>query len=125
MVTPDRSVDIHHADRDDSSDSIFVEGEVAAGQAACLMPRRYRKQPEWWVIDVVGVDAPTEDAQGFRLTCSVESLWGTEGIEICGPDADAGVRIARAAGPEKLGESFGASGNNLRSRAKKLRSRDQ
>lgn len=93
MVTPDKSINVQHADRDDSSAAIYVEGEVPAGQAVCLMPRRYRKQPDWWVIEVVGLDAPTEDAQQFRLSCPVDGLWGTEGIEIVGPASS--VRIPR------------------------------
>lgn len=85
MVTPAENVcavDLRHAGCDDSSDRIFVEGEVTAGKAACLMPRRYRKQPDWWVVEVVAVDAPTEQAQGFRLTCPTDGLWGTQGIEV-------------------------------------------
>ena len=100
MVTPGYSIEVHHADRDDSSATIHVEGQVSAGRAACLMPRRYRKKPEWWVIEVAAVEAPTEDVQQFRLSCAVDGMWGTEGIEIVGPSSS--VRIPRSE-PRKLG----------------------
>lgn len=100
-------MDFQHADRDDSSATIFVEGEAPAGIAACLMPRRYRKQPDWWVIEVVGLEAPTDEAQTFRLSCSTEGLWGTEGIEVLGPESS--VRIPcvdeNADSSESLAES--------------------
>ena len=94
MENPGPSIDLHHADRDDSTATIFVEGEAAAGQAACLMPRRYRKQPEWWVVELVALDAPTDAPQKFRLSCSADGMWGTEGIEIVGPAS--AIRIDRA-----------------------------
>lgn len=61
------------------------------------MPRRYRTQPDWWVVEVATVDAPTEQAQGFRLSCPTEGMWGTEGIEIVSPDASTSQRIPRPA----------------------------
>jgi hypothetical protein len=111
MVTPERSIDVHHADCDDSSACIFVEGEAPPGLAACLMPRRYRKKPDWWVIDVASVDAPTQQRQSFRLSCSTEGLWGHEGIEVVGPRSS--VRIpkrraelaAPASGPKAMSDA--------------------
>lgn len=81
---PHHPIDFDHAECDSSTDQIIVEGEAPAGIAACLMPRRYRKQPEWWVVEVAGIDAPTEVAQGFRLTCSAAGIWGSAGIEVHG-----------------------------------------
>ncbi len=93
MVAPDGSLEVLHADCDASSGAIFVEGETGAGVVACLMPRRYRKQPEWWVIDVAALDAPTDIAQRFRLSCVAEGIWGTRGIEVVGPNS--ALRIPR------------------------------
>lgn len=111
MVTPDYSIQVHHADRDDSSATIHVEGQVSAGRAACLMPRRYRRQPDWWVIEVATVEAPTDDVQQFRLSCSVEGMWGTEGIEVVGPGSS--VRIPRTE-PRKLGSKTRKLGSKTR-----------
>ena len=87
MVTPDGSLEVRHAEGDASSGTIIVEGDAGAGVAACLVPRRYRKQPVWWVIDVAALEAPTETAHQFRLSCAAEGLWGTEGIEVVGPSS--------------------------------------
>jgi len=97
MVTPEFAVEVRHAACDPSSDTIYVEGRVGAGKAACLRPRRYRKQPDWWVVEVIAVDAPTEQAQGFRLSCATEGMWGTEGIEVVEPESTTSQRIPRPA----------------------------
>lgn len=77
----------------DGSDSIFIEGEAPARQAACLVPRQYRKQPDWWVIDIVAIEAPSSIPQRFRLSIQADGLWGTEGIEVKGPTSS--LRIPR------------------------------
>jgi hypothetical protein len=116
MEMPGQSIDLHHAGCDDSSETIFVEGEAPAGQAACLMPRRYRKQPDWWVVELVGVEAPTHEPQTFRLVCSSEGLWGTEGIEILAPDGS--LRLERPAAEEPPAD---VSTSGLASRLKSAR----
>lgn len=95
MVTPEFAVEVRHAACDTSSDAIYVEGEVGAGKAVYLKPRRYRRQPDWWVVEVVTVDAPTEQPQGFRLSCATEGMWGTEGIEVLEPESATTRRIDR------------------------------
>ena len=94
-------------------------GEAPAGLAVCLVPRRYRKQPDWWVIDVVGVEAPGGEAVRFRLSCPADGLWGTEGIEIEGLSASIRIPRHRAPGTSR----FGRLSVVLRSRLPRLRGR--
>ena len=95
MVPARESITVDNAAVDDS-DQLTVEGELPAGLAVCLVPRRYRKRPEWWMVEVVGIDAPSSDAQQFRLSCSADGLWGTEGIEVS--DTTSSLRIPRRRG---------------------------
>lgn len=115
---PHHPIAFIHAECDTNTDEIVVEGEAPAGVAACLMPRRYRKQPEWWVVEVAGIEAPTEQAQQFRLACSASGIWGSEGIEVQG--AGDSVKIPRTA-PEA---STDAPPRKLKLEGRMLRSSD-
>lgn len=76
-------------------DLLIVRGSLPPGCAVALAPRRYKSLPEWMGVEVMGVGAGNVGAAGqhFELSCAVDGLWGSEGIEVVGETAT--VRIPR------------------------------
>ncbi len=83
-------VDFEEAFVDDSG-CLIVRGQVPAGTAVRLAPRRYKSPPPYVGVEVIGVEAAgaAGDGQRFELALDLVGCWGSSGVEVVGASTSA------------------------------------